>query len=489
MKVLVAVVALLVVLGLLLIPEGRPPLPRGAGRKPFLWDQAEMWKRLETRFKAARRMGCEAVQAEIDASFDRMDELLAALADSSPEPGDETLLELETRLFEASPLVAVCTDRVSELMDLAARLRAGVKGASRGWDIDSKAARDQVYRLLYGSRAALEEVLLQASAGRFSALVRGADEPSATPSVEVHGVRLHSGDVLVSRGGASTSALIARGNDYPGNFSHIALLHVDEATGEATIVEAHIERGAATATVGDYLRATKLRIMVLRLRRDLPQLVADPLLPHRAATRALEEVRRRHIPYDFEMDYQDPEKQFCSEVASAFYGAFGVELWQGLTSISLEGVAGWLATLGVRHFEGHGPSDLEYDSQLRVVAEWRDPETLYQDHVDNAVVDALLEGAERGDEIGYAWHLLGAVRLAKAYSWVLNRTGRTGPIPEGMSATAALRVRWLQQRHAALKARVLELADEFAGQQGYTAPYWELVRLARQAKSEADGGS
>ena len=33
---------------------------------------------------------------------------------------------------------------------------------------------------------------------------------------------------MPSAGGAATSALIARGNDFPGNFSHIALVHVDE---------------------------------------------------------------------------------------------------------------------------------------------------------------------------------------------------------------------------------------------------------------------
>lgn len=43
------------------------------------------------------------------------------------------------------------------------------------------------------------------------------------------------------------------------------------------------------------------------------------------------------------------------------------------------------------------PSDLEYDPQLRVVAEWRDRDTLWQDHLDNAVVDVMLESAERGE--------------------------------------------------------------------------------------------
>src|SRR5262249_51800349 len=149
-----------------------------------------------------------------------------------------------------------------------------------------------------------------------------------------HGVRLHSGDVLVSRGASPTSALIARGHDLPGNFSHIALLHVDAERGEARLIEAHIESGVVVSRLEDYLGDRKLRILVLRPRADLPEILADPLLPHHAATQALAEVRARHIPYDFAMDARDHRAQFCSELAAAAYERCGLRLWPGLSSIS-----------------------------------------------------------------------------------------------------------------------------------------------------------
>src|SRR5207248_8921424 len=101
-------------------------------------------------------------------------------------------------------------------------------------------------------------------------------------SVRFLGMDLHSGDILVSRGGAPTSALIARGNDYPGSFSHVALLHVDEKSGRASVIEAHIERGVAVSSLEQYLADKKLRIVVLRLCPELLELVADPMLPHKA---------------------------------------------------------------------------------------------------------------------------------------------------------------------------------------------------------------
>ncbi len=208
------------------------------------------------------------------------------------------------------------------------------------------------------------------------------------------------------------------------------------------------------------------------------------MLPHRAATLALESARAGHIPYDFEMDYRDPSRLFCSEVASAAYREVGVVLWMGRSTITAEGLRRWLASFGVRHFETQEPSDLEYDPQLAVVAEWRDPATLFKDHVDNAVIDAMLEGAERGDALDFEWYRLAPARIAKGYSWILNRFGSLGPVPEGMGAAAALRNQAFTERHGEIAHRVLQLAADFEQTAGYPPPYWQLLEQARQAISE-----
>ena len=281
--------------------------------------------------------------------------------------------------------------------------------------------------------------MTQAPAGSFPALLKGTDEPSATPAADVRNILLHSGDILVSRGGAPTSALIARGSDYPGNFSHIAFVYVDPATKKAKIVEAHIEIGVVASTVEQYLADKKLRVMLLRPRADLPQIKKDPMLPHKAAEYAYKRATEGHVAYDFPMDYKDHSKLFCSEVASEAYERFGVNLWAGISHISSPGLRRWLAAFGVKHFETQEPSDLEYDPQLRVVAEWREPATLKKDRIDNAVTEVMLEGAEKGDNIDYQWYLLPLSRIVKGYSMLLNQFGKAGPIPEGMSATTALR--------------------------------------------------
>lgn len=482
-RIAVPVALLAVAFLLLAIPEAGPGLPPAPSRgAAFSWNQDRLWDSLELRYRVARTAGCPARNAVTDSTLLRLAVVIDRL-ETAPAGPDAPLLDtLEAAMFASGPLVAACPRPLPEYVRLQGRARAAIKRQSRRWDMASTPARTRIYRALYGSRAAVEEAQLQ-HPDLIEPLLRGQDEPSATPSAMVEGVTIHSGDILVSRGGYPTSALIARGNDYPGNFSHVGLVHVD-STGAVSVIEAHIERGVAVASADDYLRDRKLRLMVLRPRSDLPAIIADPMLPHRAAAGMLARARASTIPYDFAMDYTNPDRLFCSEVASSAYRTQGITLWTGLSTISAEGLRRWLAAFGVRHFETQEPSDLEYDPQLVVVAEWRGATSLRQDHIDNAVIDAMLEGAERGDRLGYPWYVLPAGRLMKGWSVLLGRFGRTGPVPDGMSAAAALRNREFSARQRALARRVVAAADSAGQADGYAPPYWTLLALARQAVAE-----
>lgn len=399
-------------------------------------------------------------------------------------PDNPKLNSIEINIFGLAPLIAGCPERLPEYMKAASRARSEIKRQSEHWDIRSADIRSRLYKLLFGQRMALEHVIVQIPATDLPNVQAGEDEPSRTPASEILGVKLHSGDILLSRGGAPTSALIARGNDFPGSFSHVALVCVDEKTGRASVIESHIERGVVVAPIDDYLREKKLRILVLRLRADLPAIAADPMLPHKAATAALAVSLRRHIPYDFEMNYRDHGAQFCSEVVTAAYEPFNVRLWTAPTLISAPQVVATLASFGVKNFETQEPAELEYDPQLRVVAEWRNQETLFKAQADDAVTDVMLERTPAGKPLPYRKPLLPLTRVAKAWSVILNRFGKVGPVPEGMSATTALRVKNYRNEHAVIAARLLQLSDEFKSRNGYLPPYWQLVTLARQARDQ-----
>ena len=481
---------LLVLYFVLLIPLGEgkyaPPEGEQPQRHAFAWNQDEYWVSLETTYRTLKQGGCTTAVPALSSKFQNVKKILSRVDQTRLRPEDPVFRELEGLVFEMGPVVSACNTPVMDYVDLIADMRSVIKEQSVGWDMHSAPARFILYRLLYGSRAAAEEAILQSPEGEVLPLSRGKNEPSQTPFADVQNVRLHSGDILVSRGGATTSALIARGNDYPGNFSHIALVYINPNTHTPFIVEAHIEQGVVVSTVDQYLKDKKLRIMLLRLRADLPQLMKDPMIPHKAAERAFAKATTEHVPYDFEMNYKDHRKLFCSEVASSEYEPFGITLWTSISYISSPGLRRWLSAFGIKYFETQEPSDLEYDPQLTVVAEWRNPETLKRDHYDNAVTEVMLEGAEQGDILAYQVYFLPMMRIVKAYSVVLNIMGKVGPVPEGMSSFAALRNIWYSKKHDAITVELVKKAALFKSENGYEPPYWEQVRLARSAKQEVE---
>ncbi len=475
----VAVAALL-----LLVPAGGPPPPPPelpGESAPFRWSRGDFWKALEGRFREARGASCLAREQEARARTTRIASRLAEVVRHRPGPEAPEWVDLERELFLLAPVAAGCEPLVQRYGRLTAAVRDAVKRGSEGWDPGGAASRTTLYRLLYGTRLALEEAAMQLPrSAQFGALLAGRDEPSAAPAAEVAGVPLRSGDILLSRGDAPTSALIARGSDFPGNFSHVALVHVDPGTREVSIVESLIGRGLVVTPVRKYLGDGKLRVLVLRARADLPAVVADPLLPHRAAELALSRAREGRTPYDFGMDFRDHARLFCSEVAFAAYDARGVRLWPALSHVSAPGLRRWLWGLGVRQFVTQEPSDLEYDPQLVVVAEWRDLPTLRADRLAAAATDAMLELAERGWDPEISWTQLPLVRVFRVASAVLRAFGGNGPVPEGMTATAALRSQAYSREHDRWVERLGAAAERFRAENGYEPPYWELLRMANQ---------
>lgn len=461
-------------------------LMAGERHTVFNWQQDGLFNQLEVAFTRARALPVAAIREEFDTLAAQLASELETLAlpdrGSPAGPPTALLLRIEELQFRLGALAAAHIELLPQAQAAIHRARLAVLEAARYWPLDVQQVRDAVYRVIYGGRNAIEEALNQNRGVEFPALSLLASEDMAyqSPAVLIEGVRLYSGDIILSRGGAPTSALIARGNVYPGNFSHVAMLYVDADSGKAVVLQSLIEAGAVITSVEDFFAYRSRRLLVLRLRGDHPVLKNDPLAPHRAASTMRKEILRRHIGYDFALDWQDPERMFCAEVPYHGYRGVGVELWRWRSHLDAPGLKRWLGDLGVRHFETIIPADIEYDPSLVPVAEWRDLSALRQDRLDNAVLDVLLEEADRGLRIDYRWYKYPFYVLVKGWSWLVDQFGVEPPIPEGMSIEAALRVSALvHDIHPHLYQELEAAADAFREQQGYAPPYWDLLELAR----------
>jgi hypothetical protein len=482
-KILLFCTAMVILYLLLLIPDRQNNNnPALANHQPFVWQKDSLWLKLENDFRQAKNLPAQVLDSALVTSKNNLLASFHAIENKNISATDSSLFALQDHFFALAPMIAVRQNELGWYTAIYNQLRNYIKLQSQQWDMNAVQSRNAVYTSLYGMRAAVEEVMLQADSSFIPQAVLVREEPSATPAVNLLGITLHSGDMLVSRGGAEVSALISRGNDYPGNFSHVAFLYIDEKTKMPWLVEAHIEKGVAVSSLEDYLKDKKLRIMAMRPRANLLEIMKDSMLPHKAAKAMYTSSFQRHIPYDFKMNFYDSSQMFCSEVASFGYKMQGLQLWQAQSTISSKGVVNWLQDFGVENFVTQMPSDLEYDPQLSVVAEWRDPETLFKDHLDNAVMDAMLTQANEGERIGYNTWLLPLVRVVKGYCMVKNYFGAVGLIPEGMSATRALKNQEFVAMNKVIKDQTVAKANTFMQENKYRAPYWQLVRFAEECK-------
>jgi hypothetical protein len=96
----------------------------------------------------------------------------------------------------------------------------------------------------------------------------------------------------------------------------------------------------------------------------------------------------------------------------------------------------------------------------------------------------MLEQANNGTSISYNTWLLPIVRIIKGYCVLKNLFGKTGMIPEGMSATRALKNKSFVSMHVKIKSRTQQMAKEFIEQNHYRPPYWQLVKFAEVAARE-----
>lgn len=211
---------------------------------------------------------------------------------------------------------------------------------------------------------------------------------------------LQSGDVLLSRGDAFVSGAIARLGNVDGNFSHVAMVHVDPQTREVLTIEAHIEIGAVVAPVERYLTDGKSRAQVFR-HPDAGLAAEAARVMHDRVSRA--SARGRNVPYDFGMVMDGAgagAELFCSEVASlGFQIASGgrLRLPRYRTLLHMRNDA-FLRAIGVAAEASFAPSDLEVETRFALVAEWRNLAKTQRSRMTDAVITHIYAAME---EKGY----------------------------------------------------------------------------------------
>jgi hypothetical protein len=204
--------------------------------------------------------------------------------------------------------------------------------------------------------------------------------------------QIRSGDLLVTRATALSSAGIGHFGLFDTQFSHNAMVYIEPGTQKAYTVEAYLEFGGKVQPLEKFLKKKHLgRVVVMR--PDNPEVAIKGL------SQAFTRIKKgKNIPYDEAFDDQDHTELFCSEIAQWVYDLAGdggaYPLYKSVLSSDERPL---FDTLNIQRGDLSAPSDFLIDPQFQMVAEWRDIQQLAKMRRHDAVVERLLRWHQQGE--------------------------------------------------------------------------------------------
>ncbi len=298
-----------------------------------------------------------------------------------------------------------------------------------------------------------------------------------------------NGDLLITRGVSYLSANIARIGTSETQFSHVVFYHRDAASGKQETIESYVGEGVGTYDINYALRNENARIMVLRAK--------DASLADRAANQMYTRVTQAvaagaPIQYDFQFEWDNPDKMSCAEVARAAFKAASsnqVVIPQYPSQIQFRNTD-YIERIGMGNGWTFAPGDMELDPRFELVAEWRDLRLTRDSRQKDAILTEMFKWME---EKNYVLHDTFTSSLAGKLVWPSSHTvfwplvrkatgapGSTPKVPKRVFQTMAL----LNEVGKAFLGKVKALDADHEKQTGWPMNMTELYQAIEALRSE-----
>lgn len=230
---------------------------------------------------------------------------------------------------------------------------------------------------------------------------------------------LQDGDLLLSRGDSFTSAVISRIGAVDNQFSHIAMVYVDDGTimgqrNKKYVIESVLNAGLKIIPLEEYMSHHKARWAIFRYKNVTGKNSSPEKEILRRASRYLaEKAKTGKVCYNFTMDMHDPECMFCSQaISQAIDHACSSE------GISCESFPAYrnpslfsfplaytrfqpeqnplMRLLNMTVSETFSPADVEVDPRLDFVAEFRNLGYIEQARMYDMIFTKMFQWMETG---------------------------------------------------------------------------------------------
>ncbi len=309
---------------------------------------------------------------------------------------------------------------------------------------------------------------------------------SASPAQKFE---FQNGDLLITRGVGYLSANIARIGTSETQFSHVVIYHRDSVSGKQETIESYVGEGVGTYDLNYALRNENARILVLRAK--------DSQLADRAANQMYSRVTQAlaagsPLQYDFNFEWDNPDKMSCAEVARAAYKAASANQFvipQYPSQIQFRNTD-FINRIGMGNGWTFAPGDMELDPRFELVAEWRDLRLTRDSRQKDAILTEMFKWME---DRNYVLQDTLTSRIAGKIVWPASHTvfwpmirkatgapGSTPKVPKRVFQTMAL----LNEVGKAFLGKVKALDEEHEKRTGWPMNMTELYQAIETLRGE-----
>lgn len=322
----------------------------------------------------------------------------------------------------------------------------------------------------------------------FSSDILSGEFPQLMKNVDK--VDFQVGDLFLIRGKSYVSGMIARIGDTELQFSHLAILGLNEKN-EKVIIEALIPYGTKVSPFENWLKQKEARVVHFRFK--------DSEVADKAGKAAYELARSfidKHgynIPYDFKMSSLDADTVFCAElIENAFLSASSskVLLPENKSMTTKFKSTSFLKNMGIESSEIFAPGDIEFDSRFDLLAEYR-----YLGKYDQADSIPLLRKIRMQDAIIqsiYNWTIIDNYQFVD--SWRINAKTILAKIfrylgflkdrmPSHMPYSSLKTVIQFEDTSHILEAHLFPIEEKFYEQKRHSLHFQEMLKILKDFRN------
>ncbi len=467
MKILYKIIIVIIIYGLLAIPDNKISLHIP---KQELLASSKWWGTFAQNLVKFRITSTESQAFQYQKHRYLLKQHLDNLLLDLTEPGNPVLDSINFHINKLSALTSLMPAKITEFERDVARWRKLLKYQSRYWDSSSKSTRNRLFKLMIESRLAIESALIQSNKKSTSLSTIDRDISPAKNSVTMANIQFKTGDIIAFNSIAKNETYSSFIKELPNAYKHLGSVYVNDKVAEVVYLD--VLNGLISTPIKTFIDEIAPSAVVLRLRKNIPELMSKPNLPALAATTIYNMANTGRYKYDHLFNAESHNHLFDWEFINMGFRKHNF-------SIDNKEIIGSNYSIHVEGQSSHlNAFEIELDHRFIIAGEWYNTQMLYNNRLLTAATAAITNNKESNYFL--TTFKLPVYRILKAYSILVSSLGFSPPIPDGISAQTKLTYQGLAKHQKILVEELTKDIYSYEQKQNHRATYLKMLQKANE---------